>query len=118
MKELQALLAKCEMVILIDFDHLNHCVQCYAHIINICCSHIVTSVTSTLKSYLSNLKVPIDLNHATHNNSDDDSESGESEVDPSHDFDEPELANLYNNEGDARLEEWSSGIKHDPIRRA
>jgi hypothetical protein len=58
------------------------------------------------------------LNHATHDDSNDDSESGESEVDPSHDFDELELADLYDNEGDARLEEWSSGIKRDPVRHA
>jgi hypothetical protein len=118
MKELQALLAKHKTVILINFDHLNHRVRCYAHIINICCSHIIASVTSTSKSYLSNLKVPIDSNHATHDDSDDDLESGESEVDPSCDFDELELANLYDNEGDARLKEWSSGIKRDPIRHA
>jgi hypothetical protein len=92
--------------------------QCYAHIINICCSHIVTSITSTSKSYLSNLKVPIDSNHATHDNSDDNLESGESKVDPSCDFDKPELANLYDNEGDARLKEWSSSIKRDPVRHA
>jgi hypothetical protein len=118
MKELQALLAKRKMAISIDFDHLNHHLRCYTHIINICCSHIVMSITSTLKSYLSNLKVPINLNHATHNDSDDNLESGESEVNPSHDFDEPELADLYDNEGDARLEEWSSSIKHNPIRHA
>jgi hypothetical protein len=58
-----------------------------------------------LKSYLSNLKVPINSNHATHDDSNDDSESGESKVDPSRDFDKLELANLYNNEGDARLKE-------------
>ncbi len=60
MQELQSLLAKCETAIRLNFDHLKHCVWCYAHIINICSSHIILSMTSVSKWYLFDLKVPAD----------------------------------------------------------
>jgi len=60
MQELQSLLAKHETAIGLDFDHLKHHIWCYAHIINICSSHIISSMTSVSEWYLSNLKVPAD----------------------------------------------------------
>src|SRR5258708_13107793 len=63
MQELQSLLAKHEMAVRLDFDHLKHCIWCYAHIINICSSHIISSMTSVSKQYLSDLKVPADPDH-------------------------------------------------------
>src|SRR5712672_349007 len=59
----------------LDFNSLNHCIHCYTHIINICSSHIVASVTSTSKSYLSDLKVPVDPNNVTCDDDDDNDES-------------------------------------------
>ena len=50
MRELESLFAEHETAIVIGFDHLNHCVQCYVHIINICSSHIIASMTPTHKS--------------------------------------------------------------------
>ena len=63
MQELQSLLAKREMAIRLNFDHLKHRVQCYAHIINICSSHIISSMTSVSEWYLSDLKVSADTDH-------------------------------------------------------
>ena len=50
---------------------MNNRIRCYAHIINICSSHIIASVTSTTNHYLSNLEVPLDSNFVTCNDSDD-----------------------------------------------
>jgi len=50
---------------------LNNRIRCYAHIINICSSHIIASVTSTTNHHLSNLEVPLDSNFATCDDSDD-----------------------------------------------
>ncbi|KAN0128176.1 hypothetical protein V8E53_014028 [Lactarius tabidus] len=44
MRELESLLAARKTAIAVGFDHLNHCVRCYAHIINICSSHIISSL--------------------------------------------------------------------------
>jgi hypothetical protein len=103
------MLAKREMAIQVDFDHLKNRVRCYAHIINICSSHIIASMTSTSKSYLSDLKVPTDSNYATRDDSD-----GESDDDDDPDDDIAlELADCYD-DGDR----WAAGIKCDPLRRA
>ncbi|KAN0135285.1 hypothetical protein V8E53_006850, partial [Lactarius tabidus] len=67
MQELEHQLDEPKTAIAVGFNHRNNHVQCYAHIINICSSHIVASVTSTPKSYISNLKVPIDSNIVTCN---------------------------------------------------
>jgi len=84
MQALESLLEKREKATKpLDFDSLNHCIHCYAHIINICSSHIIASVTSTSKSYLSDLKVPVDPNNVTcdNNNNDD-------KLDDSYDYDD------------------------------
>jgi hypothetical protein len=99
MQELQSLLAKREIAITVNFNHLNHCVWFYAHIINICSSHIIASVTSTSRS---DLRLPINLNYTTRDDSDD--ELDDSDIDLNHEFDELELANIYN-KGDSKLKE-------------
>jgi len=77
MQSLQMLLDKCEVGTKVNFNHLDNRVRCYAHIINICCLHIIASVTSIPKLYLSDLKVPISSDYASRddgldsNNSDD-----------------------------------------------
>ena len=38
----------------IKFDALNDRIRCYAHIINLCSSHIIASITSSTKHYLFN----------------------------------------------------------------
>jgi len=80
----------------LDFDSLNHRIHCYVHIINICSSHIVASVTSTSKSYLSDLKVPVDPNNVTCDDNDNDNESDDGydydDFDPDHGIDPAQLA--------------------------
>jgi hypothetical protein len=66
MQELQSLLKKRKTASEIDFNPLNHHIHCYTHIINICSSHIVASMTPTSKLYLSDLKVP--SNHMSFDN--------------------------------------------------
>src|SRR5712691_10909234 len=70
MRALQSELQSPKRETKIRFDALNNRIRCYAHIINICSSHIIASVTSTTKCHLSNLEVPLDSNFATCNDSD------------------------------------------------
>jgi hypothetical protein len=115
MRELGSLLAARETATAVGFDPLNHRIRCYAHVINVCSSHVVVSVTSTSKAYLSNLKVPIDSNYGTCADSDDESD-GDGDANP--DVQELDLPDVYDDEGNARLRSWFAGIKRDPLRRA
>ncbi len=114
MQELQLQLGKCETAIVVNFNHLNHRVWCYVHIINICSSHIVASMTPTSKSYLSQLKVPTDSNYVTCNDFNNELDDGDINLD--HDLHQLEPADFYDNRGDPKLRRWFLGIKHDPIR--
>lgn len=119
MQKLQSLLDKRGATTMVDFDHLNHRIRCYAHIINICSSHIVASVTSTSRSYLSNLKIPVPGSMARGGGSDDDSNDGSDDDDPGSDHNiNLELAGCFDARGDAELERWFTGFKRDPLRRA
>ena len=111
------------------FDHLDNRIRCYAHIINICSSHVITSMTATLESYLSSLKVPVGESHAGYHDSDSGSDDGGSDDgsddgDPDEGSDEDsyvddvELADSFNSQGDGELEEWFAAIRRDPLRRA
>ncbi len=93
MRELQSRLGSRETVPKIGFNASNHRIRCYAHIINICSAHIIASVTSTTKRYLSDLGVPLDSNLATCDDSDDssdddDSDDGSDDDDPDSDDDD------------------------------
>jgi hypothetical protein len=107
MLKLECQLDECKAVIVVGFDHRNNCVQCYAHIINICSSHIVASVTSTPKLYISDLKVPIDSNIVTCDNN-------KSDGDLDHVVKDLELDDCY----DGGNHPWLTHIKHDPLRHA
>jgi hypothetical protein len=76
----------------IEFDALNNRIRCYAHIINICSSHVIASVTSTTKRHLSNLEVPLDSSFATRDDSDDrpddDNSNNDSDDDSDDDLDD------------------------------
>jgi hypothetical protein len=108
MQELESLLVECETDIMIDFDNLNHHVQCYAHIINICSSHIISSVISS-KTYISLHNVSHDL--TTCNDSQDEPDND----DDNNDIDELELADCYIDRGNLELKRWFEGIRHDPL---
>jgi len=109
---------------------LNNRIRCYAHIINICSSHIIASITSTAKCYLSDLKVPLDSNLAICDDSDDGSDDDDSD-DGSDDDDSDDgsdddsddelddgdvnpgrvvLPKCYNNKGNPKLRRWFTGI--------
>ncbi len=90
MRELQSRLVYRETVTKIDFHASKNRVRCYAHIINICSSHIIASVTTTTKRYLSDLEVPLDSNFATCDDSDDGSDDDDSDdgSDDDDDFDD------------------------------
>jgi len=133
MQELQSLLSKRETATSINFDPLNHHVRCYAHIINICSLHIVASMTSTSKSYLSRLKVPVGSSVATRskpNNRADNSNSDEGSDDNSDLDDDPNLDDLDDDTDQLNLpgcfdDQWDpmhqclfSGIKRDPLKHA
>lgn len=114
MKELQSLLDGHEAGIAVNFDHLNHRVRCYAHIINICSSHIIMSLASP-KKYNSGLKA-LDADGMVHGDSD--SESDDDGTDRGRIVDELELGNCYNDRNDGVLSRWFSGIKRNPLGRA
>lgn len=116
MQELESQLARRETAVRFDFNQLKHRVRCYAHIINICSSHIISSVTSVSERYLSDLKVPVDTDHMFRAEDDDDLDDGD--IDAGEDIAELQLDGCYDAHGDAKLEEWFGGIKRDPLRRA
>jgi hypothetical protein len=118
MQELESLLAKRETAIEIDFDHLQHRVRCYAHIINICASHIISSMTSVSEQYLSGLKVPVGTVHMTSADDDDDDDYDDDDIDSSEDITELQLEGQYDAHGDSGLERWFADIKRDPLKRA
>ena len=105
MQELQSLLAKHEMAVGLNFDHLKHCIRCYTHIINICSSHIISSMTSVSKQYLSDLKVPADTDHMFCAEDDNDLDNGDIDSDADEDIAELQLDGCYNAHGNADLEE-------------
>jgi hypothetical protein len=115
MRELQSLIDKREMSG-VDFHPVNHRVRCYAHIINICASHIIASMTSTSKSYLAEFDAPGDSSYPTCADSDD--ESDDSDVDPDDDIDELRLADYYDHRGNVNLKRWFTSMKRDPVGRA
>jgi hypothetical protein len=131
MRGLQSLLAKREATS--GFDHLNHRVRCYAHIINICCSHIIAAVTPRSKSHLP----PSDNSSPAHdkpefNDSDDsDDESDDGNNGPqanddsdSQDNDDSDSQDSDDNDPQGPVNEsafskaWRAGLKRDPLRRA
>jgi hypothetical protein len=116
MEELQHLLTKREIADLVSFDPLNNRIRCYAHIINICSSHVIASFTSTSKSYLSRLKVPPGPNHASCDDSDSDDESDDNDIND--DNYELELPGCYDCRGNSKFRAWTECIKRDPLRRA
>ena len=124
MQALESLLEKREKATKpLDFHSLKHRIRCYAHIINICSSHIVASVTSTSKSYLSDLKVPVDPNNVTCDDDDDDDDESDDgydydDFDPDHGIDPAQPAEPVDDRGNSGLERWFSGIKRDPLKRA
>jgi hypothetical protein len=111
MQELESRLASRETAFAVGFDSLNHRVRCYAHIINLCSSHVVASVTSTSKAYLSELDVPIDSSSPYDDDNHDDDESLDEVIDSNYDH-------HYNNQDDPKLARWFAGIKRDPVKRA
>ena len=118
MQELQTLLAKRETSVMVDFDHLKHRVRCYAHIINICCSHIISSVTSVPEQYLSELDIPIDSNPVFCEGDDsDDDDDDDGDVDRVENVAELELDNAFDAD-DPDLQRWFTGIRRDPVKRA
>lgn len=118
MRELQSRLADRETSE-VNFHPLKHRVRCYAHIINICSSHIIASMTSTSKSYLAEFDAPGDSSYPTHADSDDsDYESDDSDIDPDEDIEELRLADCYDHKGNLSLKRWFTGMKRDPVGRA
>ena len=120
MRQLQSLLAERETAIAVGFDSLNHCVQCYAHIINVCSSHVVASITSTSNSYLPKLDPNQPYDDDDDDDDDDDgndSDNGDDEC-PGDVNSSCELADCYDVHGDPKLKSWVAGIKRDPLKCA
>jgi len=103
MTTLESLLLKCKTMRTLGFNNLNNCIHCYAHIINICSSHIVASMIPKAKNCHSGSKScaksnpkspanldsespadsysmsPTDSDHTTCNDPDSGSDDGNSE---------------------------------------
>jgi hypothetical protein len=122
MQKLQSLLDKHEIATMVGFDHLNHRICCYAHIVNICSSHIIASMTSTSTSF-SNPRAPLHSHHTICNESDDSYGGSDRDSDDVSDDNESNLDTLepclcFDDRGDAELGQWFAGIKHDPLKCA
>jgi hypothetical protein len=119
MEELQYLLAKCRIGDMVSFDHLNNHIWCYAHIINICSSHIVASFTSTSNSYLAGLKVPLNSKYQIpDNNSDSNDKLHHSDDEVGNKDYNFKLPSCYDCQGNSKFRAWAKGVKRDPLRRA
>lgn len=116
MQELESMLAKREMTASFDFNHLRHRVRCYAHIINICSSHIISSMTSVSEQYLSDLKVPADTDDMFRAEDDDYLDDESTDADEA--IAELQLDGRYDAHGNPELEEWFACIKRNPLKRA
>jgi hypothetical protein len=126
MQELKELLAKRELANVLKFNPLRNRVRCYAHIINICSSHVVASFTSVPKSYLTDLNVPLDADCEVYDASNCDDQSHLSDDDDD-DLDPNDQADytfnlpgcyLSLNNSNSKQREWAETIKRDPLRRA
>jgi hypothetical protein len=112
MQELESRLTSRKTAFAVSFDSLNHHIHCYAHIINLCSSHVVAFITSTSKAYLSKLNVPIDTSSPyDDDDNDNDDKLLDEVIDSNYDH-------HYNNQDDPKLACWFAGIKRDPIKRA
>jgi predicted nucleic acid-binding OB-fold protein len=118
MEALKLLLKERENTMDIAFEPLDRRIRCYAHIINICSSHIIASMTPTSRSYLVNLKVPVDSNYATYDGSDDDSDDDSDYDSPIHGIDEARLAASFDFRENPKFRRWVSGIQRNPLGRA
>ncbi|KIL54972.1 hypothetical protein M378DRAFT_18367 [Amanita muscaria Koide BX008] len=125
MQELQQLLNNHENG-RIEFDHLNNRVRCYPHIINICSTHILASVTKVTASSLSEVKVQDNNRHDLliftkdpDDVDDTDSEDTGSDLEFSddEDLDDIPLARRFPG-GTLSLQAWFQGMKRDPVKRA
>lgn len=115
MQEVQSHLTGRETAHVVDFDPLKHRVRCYAHIINICSSHIISSMTSVSEQYLSDLKVPVDTGRVFRA---DDDDLDDDDINANEDIDEFQLDDVYDDRDKSSLKEWFESIKRDPLRRA
>lgn len=91
----------------IKFDHKDNRIPCYPHIINICVSHIVSSLTKVNAGSLED-------------DSDDDSLLSEDESDDGgYVGDETDTENDETDEDKyTDLKDWFATLKRDPVRRA
>ena len=104
-----------------DFTNPECRIRCYAHVINICASHVISSTTSISEEYLAELKVPFDSNRSFRDDFEDESielQDNELISNPSFKDVELKLDDLYDGDDDSGLEDWFTGIKRDPLRRA
>src|SRR5882757_5971776 len=132
MREMHSLLAKRETKP--NFDPLKNRIGCYAHIINVCSSHIISSIISASKPRPSKSKkqparIPVSDDDSDDDISDgwDDGEpDGESDSDfvndaPDEDASEDEL-DFENDDDNDKLpisrSEWMAGLRRNPIKRA
>ena len=90
---------------MVQFNPLNNHIQCYAHIVNICSSHIIASSTLVHNLYLTRLKVPLNPSYGTCDGlgsntgsscSDDDDDGDDGDDDQDYKFEVPDCYNHGN----------------------
>jgi hypothetical protein len=91
---------------MMDFDPSKNHICCYAHIINICSSHIIASVTSATSKALDDFSNDLDECDV------------DPDPDPNHIIDELALPSCYNDRGSPNLRWWFMSIKCNPLKHA
>jgi hypothetical protein len=100
MKELQALLVKCDVV----FNHLNNCIMCFPHIINICTAHIVAASTQVNQKYLDSDSLDGDNNNGNYEPSSPSYQTG------------PQLDEAFITMQPPEHQAWLRSLSHNPVK--
>ena len=98
----------------ITFNHLQNCIRCFPHIINICTSHVILSSTRVPQEFAKSLGSDTEFLSSNIDDNDDDDDDDDSNGRVS-------VPEFKLNEGDLDLsvdEAWVTAMKRDPVKRA
>src|SRR6266404_6585434 len=118
MRHLEVLLMRCDPNI--TFNHLQNCIRCFPHIINICTFHVILSSTQVPQEFAKSLGSDAEFlsSNIDDDDDDDDDDNDDDDDDSNGRVSVPEFKL---NEGDLDLsvdEAWVTAMKRDPVKHA